>query len=203
MRSRDATATINGFRYQFLRTIEALIDAHDGTNIVIEGIEDIDIITADNVEFLQCKYYEETSYKPSLLKKPIKLMLMHFATNKDNEFKYHLYIYFKKNADQLPCGIEGAFIDEIIASGSQNDDKILSELSDEDVKRFIGLLEITLGEQIDKKIESIKKKMQTFFEATQQNVETFLFDKAISLIVLYATKKTEGERTLTPDEFRS
>ena len=85
MSNREATDTITGYFYQFDKTILELLNQDDeNISVCIEGIEDIDVVTAGETSAIQCKYYAKTEYNHSVIKKPIILMLKHYASNKQN-----------------------------------------------------------------------------------------------------------------------
>ena len=57
--SRAADYTIQGFIYQFNKTLLAILDSTDEATIVVEGvIEDIDIHEPLQTTAIQCKYHE-------------------------------------------------------------------------------------------------------------------------------------------------
>ena len=68
MSKRSAEATIKGFLYQFdLTILKILKGARLASSVVVEGVEDIDQVFDDHVEYIQCKYYEGSSYNLSLI----------------------------------------------------------------------------------------------------------------------------------------
>lgn len=57
-RSLDAVSTIKGYYYQFdYYILQFLRLTNDDDAVRIEGIEDVDIITEDITNAVQCKYY--------------------------------------------------------------------------------------------------------------------------------------------------
>ncbi len=61
--SRTADYTIQGFLYQFNKTLLSIIEASDDAEIVVEGlIEDIDIHGPLQTTAIQCKYHEGQRY---------------------------------------------------------------------------------------------------------------------------------------------
>lgn len=83
-RSREAISTIKGYYYQFDYFILQLLQLRDDDDSVrIEGIEDVDILSKDTTSAVQCKYYDGTACSPSVVGKAVRLMLQHFADNKD------------------------------------------------------------------------------------------------------------------------
>ncbi|MBB1400792.1 hypothetical protein [Pseudoalteromonas sp. SG45-1] len=102
MSTREAIDTITGYFYQFDKTILELLQQEQSDALVcIEGIEDIDIVTADETSAIQCKYYAKTEYNHSVIKKAIILMLRHFAGNRNSDVKYHLYGHYESGHEKL------------------------------------------------------------------------------------------------------
>lgn len=107
MSNRSADATILGYRYQFDYSIKQILEQTDNlSEIELEGLEDIDILTQDITHLHQCKYYSGTKYNPSVIKQAITSMFNHFQANKDGNFRYYLYGHFKNGADKFSNDIE-------------------------------------------------------------------------------------------------
>ena len=107
MSNRSADATILGYRYQFDYSIKKILEQTDNlSEIELEGLEDIDILTQDITHLHQCKYYSGTEYNPSVIKQAITSMFNHFQANKDGNFRYYLYGHFKNGADKFSNDIE-------------------------------------------------------------------------------------------------
>lgn len=101
---RDAVDTITGYFYQFDYYINMILEQRSSIDYVyIEGIEDVDLVDADETTAIQCKYYAKTIYNHSVIAKPIRLMLNHYSKNTNREdFKYKLYGYYSSGHDKLP-----------------------------------------------------------------------------------------------------
>ncbi|WP_333651653.1 hypothetical protein [Lacrimispora sp.] len=84
MKDRSAVNTLKGYFYQFDFTILQLLKLeHITDKIMVEGIEDVDISSADSKIAIQCKYYESTEYNHSEISEVIKYLLMDFAERKN------------------------------------------------------------------------------------------------------------------------
>lgn len=90
--SRSADYTIQGFIYQFNKTILAILNAKPDEQISIEGvIEDIDVVSPMGITAIQCKYHEsQDHFQLSTLYKPILQMLNHFIRNHDKNITYRI-----------------------------------------------------------------------------------------------------------------
>ncbi len=95
--NRSAHHTIAGYYYQFDHSISQLLDIAANGQIVLEGIEDVDVYNADSTTAIQVKYYQNTNYSKDLVREPILLMLKDFSkrrTEGANLISYTLYIHF-------------------------------------------------------------------------------------------------------------
>ena len=82
MASRAANATIKGYYYQFDTTILKILELkNDNDFVTVEGIEDIDIHTANDVTAVQCKYLSKPKLINSVIREPIMLMIDNFIKN--------------------------------------------------------------------------------------------------------------------------
>ena len=101
MKSRNANETILGYFYQFDKTIIEILKQTDDNNIItVEGIEDIDVEKANEVETIQCKYHEgQEKFSLSKIYKPILQMMKTFAENPNANIEYILYMYFPNIVD--------------------------------------------------------------------------------------------------------
>ena len=114
MSNRSATDTIKGYFYQFDYSICQLLNLPLNTDqITVEGIEDVDIESLSRTTAVQCKYYSKTEYNHSVIAKPIRLMLSHFAELKNNNspvVQYHLYGHYKSGQNKLTLPIDLIFL---------------------------------------------------------------------------------------------
>lgn len=77
---RAAIDTIRGYFYQFDMTILQILSQTDGnTEVLVEGIEDVDIITPTETTAIQCKYYESTEYNHSVIKSAVVFLVEHYS----------------------------------------------------------------------------------------------------------------------------
>ena len=77
MTDRTAIDIIKGYFYQFDHTIAQLLELKDDVDsIAVEGVEDIDIMSATDETAMQCKYYAKTEYNHSVIARPIRLMII-------------------------------------------------------------------------------------------------------------------------------
>lgn len=109
-RSREATATIKGYYYQFdLFILELLQLPNDSDSVCLEGVEDIDRIIDGHTDAIQCKYYEGTTCSPSVVGKAIRPMLRHFAGSDDDSLSYSMYGKYESGQGSIPEEIDVGF----------------------------------------------------------------------------------------------
>lgn len=101
---RQASSTIKGYLYQFIKTLDAILSTTQGEEIVIEGIiEDIDVNAINSTTTIQCKYHQDKKFQLSSVASPILEMLCHFASpsNTGKDIHYILYAYFANNTSSI------------------------------------------------------------------------------------------------------
>ena len=86
MSDRSAESSITGYSYQFLITILHILENNLDSECIIEGIEDLDIINADDRYLNQYKYHAGKNITNSLISKPVILMLNHYLNCGGNNF---------------------------------------------------------------------------------------------------------------------
>ncbi len=94
--SRTADYTIQGFLYQFNKTLLEILKAQDDSVITVEGIiEDIEIVDKDLITAIQCKYHESNNaYALSAIYKPLLQMMHHFHFKSGGKVNYVLFAHF-------------------------------------------------------------------------------------------------------------
>src|SRR5690606_24543493 len=114
MTDRAAIDTIKGYFYQFDYSILQILQlTKDADTVTVEGIEDIDISTATEDTAIQCKYYARSEYNHSVIAKPIRLMLNHFAEYKKgnaSKITYRLRGHYKSGHNKLILPIDIQFL---------------------------------------------------------------------------------------------
>ncbi|RSR95307.1 hypothetical protein EA677_15940, partial [Acinetobacter baumannii] len=175
MANRQAIDTIRGYLFQFDNTILQILNIEDENSIfTIEGVEDIDITDhQEETIAIQCKYYQESDFQPSIIKDAIGWMVKDFAerlANKKNLIKYKLYGHYKSGHERLANTLEVADLKKVFLTTVTRgrDDKpsetkeihVDLNLTDDDLKIFLLHLEIdieapTLEEQHSQVIKKI------------------------------------------------
>jgi len=92
--SRSAHHAIAGYHYQFDKSLIEILNASDGAQVTLEGIEDIDLAA----QLIQCKYHSGQKYTPSRVKSPLVQFITHYAGSSTRSRVYTLYAHFREGA---------------------------------------------------------------------------------------------------------
>ncbi|EFA7015376.1 hypothetical protein C4P28_004381, partial [Escherichia coli] len=216
--SRNAIHAIKGYFYQFDKTILELLQGAEDDEIYIEGVEDIDLKNANDNTAIQCKYYEDTEYNPSVIAKPIRLMLKDFAYrvfNKKETYKYILYGYYATGHHKLSLPLTVEYLKDNFLIyhefEKKGEDKVKRTiethadlgLNDCHLSSFIELLTIDINAQsYDEQLKSIFKIISRVFSCSAFEAEYYYYNNAISVIKEYSVLKGLDNRKITPLEFK-
>lgn len=194
--TREADATLRGFHYQFLKTIDAIIDLEDGETVTVEGIiEDIDIIKKDTIEAIQCKYLESSkSFSLSLLYKPILQMMGHYSRNSKHNIKYRLFIYIEGGVP--PESLTIANIDELLSTRNKDLLPLVKAISpDFDKAEFCKRLSIESGISIDKLQARVKQRLPEI-GVNAELIDELHYPNAITYVGELSRKSLASERVI-------
>ena len=160
--SRTADYTIQGFLYQFNRTLLSVIEAGDDAEIVVEGlIEDIDIHDPLSTTAIQCKYHEgQEKFTLSLIYKPILQMMNHFKDNLAQPIIYRIYCYCPDKIGGTSLQITETDANDILSSSNKAlASLVLGVKGVIDLKAFIARFQVDFGVQLDELIEAVHVKL--------------------------------------------
>lgn len=221
---RSAISTIKGYFYQFDKSILEILEQPNETNrVTIEGVEDIDIENGDEIKFVQCKYYEETDFNNSIIKKPIQLMFRHYLKNRvetqNKNFTYKLYGFYNKGHEKLlqltPETLKSYFLefdnntvkDE---SGNLNyqiknkkGEVIFEEaLQKDDIEDFHKRLFVNIkADSYENQIKKIKSKIQNdLSDYSEEDIELIYYN-ALKIIKDLACEHNIKKRQISKKEF--
>ena len=216
-RSRDATATIRGYIYQFDATIRAILKLPKGEQLDVEAVEDFDIGGDDPTDLFQCKYYAAHRLTPAVLRDAILPMLKGFLlldTSARKKRCFHLYGYYK---DSTP-GASHPTLQELQAALVQrkrvkkaggatvthttNFQEALGA-TDADLNLFAKRLTIHIGEEYEEHKRQTVAELKSALKVSTVEAREHLYPSALSLITALATGDTLAKRRTTKTEFCS
>jgi len=209
MAKRSAEATIKGYYYQFDTTILKLIElANDSDSVIIEGIEDIDIISGSNTETIQCKYLSANKATNSLIREPISLMLTHFVANSTKLIKYNLYAHFENETPNTEKAIDLALLKDILSYREKTNNAWVNKefhtdnnISDAQLSEFLTRFKFRFGEEFETQQKKVVQKLKTHFNCTEYEGEKLYYNNSLKIVLDKAIKKTDAERTITKTDF--
>ena len=171
--SRVASHAIQGFLFQFHKTLLEILKADDEDEITVEGTnEDIEILRADDsLVFLQCKYHEsKEKYVPSIIYRPLLQMLHHFASTRLRNIRYRLFIHIPSEPESSR-NIALEEIDSALSSQSHQDLIEKINATDFDKSEFQKVCELEFG----KSLAGIEDEVVSEFKSTSLANESIQF----------------------------
>lgn len=184
---RSAINTIRGYCYQFDKSILELMNlSEDSDSIEVEGIEDVDVKANDETTAIQCKYYENTDYVPSVIAKPIRLMLEHFKSNPASIDKYHIYGYYKSGHEKLSLPITLTYLKEKFLTYKKDKIEIREHerlgLDDSDLNKFLLKLSIDINAtSFDKQQEDVISCLSKYFNC-DKDIANHYYNNAFAVV---------------------
>lgn len=201
--SRSADYTIQGFLYQFNKTLLEILRAQNDDTITLEGIvEDVEVTSSDSLTAIQCKYHEAKTYSPSKVYEPLLRMLKHFSDYPTANVRYVLFVHFSGAGSSHPI-IDESFLETALKSKSIGLEKLIETVPKTvDLKRFINRFEIELGPSYDEIAREVGEALKAN-GLKAEDIETLAYPNAIHLIAMLSIKHNASERRITKKDFVS
>jgi hypothetical protein len=203
IQNRAANASLLGYHYQLDKALIEIFQCKTADAVVvIEGVEDIDVISTGSHAAIQCKYYEAQSGTPSALREPIQLMLSEFKKDETKPWSFRLYVFFGKGNGLTALDLT-TLKGLLTYKKAKQEHKFFEDenLSDATLKAFLSCLSIIPGPSHADQQKFLFKLIQVQLNATAVEVANFLYTKALSLALRTATQKTLAHRTIQPKLF--
>lgn len=218
MASRQAIDTIRGYLFQFDNTILQILNIDDEERIfTIEGVEDIDITGSDGeTTAIQCKYYQESDFQPSIIKDAIGWMVKDFSErlrNNNQLIKYKLYGHYRSGHERLAKTLTVEDLKTVfltfVTRGTDAKPSETTEihtdlgLKDEDLEKFLLQLEIDIeAPTLEEQHSQIINKIIQIGLSSSSDAE-FFYSKSLYMIRNLAKSKNESDRNITKRHFLS
>lgn len=200
--SRAADYTIQGFLYQFNKTLVEILKAPDDAVIHIEGIvEDIEIQTSTGLEAIQCKYHEtQEKFALSILYKPLLQMMHHFHLNNDQTIKYKLFCHFPMDTEQPEITITKSDIETTLKTKNLTLQKYTIALNGfVNVDKFLNQFSIEIGDSLDNMTKEIYSLLGTN-GIPSDDIDILAYPNAIQHIADLSIKHNPDQRMTTKKE---
>jgi hypothetical protein len=202
--SRTADYTIQGFIYQFNKSLSELLDNEDEAKITIEGIiEDVEVEVDNNIEAIQCKYHEaEDSFTLSNVYKPILQMMEHYYDNGNHvkDIYYKLYVFFPNEKNRIKK-ISIDDINTILSSNNQKYSKYIKKLKDNiNIEGFIDIFCLEFGDSLSDLVKKVCNQLEEN-EMPKDEIETLIYPNAIQKIADISINHDLEKRKVSKKEF--
>ena len=202
--TRAADYTIQGFIYQFNKTLLEILKAQDDSVITVEGIiEDIEINDKDLITAIQCKYHESNeAYALSAIYKPLLQMMYHFHFEADGKINYVLFAHFPGLVDEA-IAVNKVALQTVLESKNKDFKVYVKALKDIiDLDAFLMKFSISVGPAFDTLVIDVCALLEeTGINAT--DVNTLAYPNAIHLIANLSIRHDAKQRKITKKEFLS
>lgn len=202
--SRSADYTIQGFLYQFHKSLLEILSKPIDASVSIEGIiEDVDVKIPTGTEAIQCKYHEAVeSFTLSKIYKPVIQMMDHFhkSGNKSTGITYILYAYFP-NMKEEELQISEDNINQMLSTKNQKLIKIIEPFKENiDIKEFLKHFRFEFGSSIEELKEEIFMKLLEL-DFKKDYIDNLIYPNAINIIAKTSTLHSAIERTIKIQDF--
>lgn len=200
--TRSADYTIQGFIFQFNKTLVELLSDMEDSVITVEGIiEDIEVQNVKGIKGIQCKYHEgQEKYTLSLIYKPILQMMEHFCNNPDIQISYRLYVYFPGELERTDK-LTAENVCEIFKSKNQKLKSYICAVKDKiDINKFVGKFSIEFGKSLEMLVsESVKLLKDN--GVPEDEIETIIYPNAIHKIASISILHDVCQRKIKKSKF--
>lgn len=203
--NRTATDAIQGYLYQFHKTVYEIMVNGDTEVLTIEGVEDIDISTPSSTKLIQCKYHEsKNSFILSDIYKPIILMLEHFKENQTETIEYVLFAFFpnetlgKKSVSKLE-------IETILKTGDKKLGPKAAEIvkSNINIDDFLTRFTFEIGKSLTDLVADtqklILKELENF--CSDEDIKSIFYPNSIQKIATLSIQRNISNRTINKNDF--
>ncbi len=200
--SRTADYTIQGFLYQFNKTLLEVLRSPDGAEITVEGIiEDIEVVTPSIVTAIQCKYHEtHEQFAPSAIFKPLLQMMKHFQDNPGNRIKYVLFSHFPNQSVTGDSPIGKVELLAALASKNKELHKYTECLRNKiDLDLFIPQFSLQFGPSFDALVAEVYSALQDA-GISESDIDTIAYPNAIHTIASLSINHDPAERRISKNE---
>lgn len=196
--ARTADYTIQGFQYQFNKTLLEILKAQNDSIVTVEGIiEDIEIVNGDITSAIQCKYHEtNTAYTVSAIYRPLLQMMHHFHFNSGGKVSYILFAHFP-GLEPNEFVVDRTALQDALTSKNKDLTSLVTALNGTiDIDAFLLKFSACLGPTYDALVVETCSLLQAAGIAAV-DVETLAYPNAIHLIATLSIRHDAKQRQIT------
>ncbi|MNC10338.1 hypothetical protein D3C75_579790 [compost metagenome] len=207
-KKREATASIRGYIYQLDATLLEILRSGIDDEVVIEGIEDFDTYSTDNIVYSQVKYYAGQNLTNSVLRDPLHKLFTHFINlseaQRDNR-KYIIYGHYASvniSTDKLTVQRFKETMEYTKETKGENGKKtrtnhsLLDGILTEDsvIHEFCQRFEIKISENFDDHRKLVIEAVRLAHGVSLLEAEGFSYPRAFDYISSLAVKTDHNDR---------
>ncbi|KVT79551.1 hypothetical protein WT25_17745 [Burkholderia territorii] len=196
---RSADYTIQGFLYQFNKTLLEVLTSPDNGVITVEGIiEDIEVAADDVTRAIQCKYHETNEvFTLSAIYEPLLQMMAHFHLNSKGRVNYVLFAHFPHLTE---ITITREDLGKALASKNGKLEKYVTALKDKvDLDAFLVKFKSEIGPAFGELVSQVYEKMKAL-GISGADIETLAYPNAIQIIANLSIQHDANLRKITKKE---
>ena len=199
--SRNASASLAGYLYQLEKSAIEVALAAPTAQVLLEGMEDIDLFRDDHSVFVQCKYHEAQSYSPALIRKAILPMLSSHARGVSG--KYRLYAHFSSKGSVPPGSLTIKDLKSLLIE-NKRDGRIDhgSNYTDTQLLSFLNDFEIISGPSILDQRHQLIDTLAAMMMCSVSDAEQIHYGNALAFVADRAVRADEASRTVTNADLR-
>ncbi|MCP5004711.1 MAG: hypothetical protein GY941_12350 [Planctomycetes bacterium] len=184
--TRSASASIRGYSYQFHKTIYDLLSFDNSSHqIIVEGIEDVEKLMGKKQEAVQIKYQEAKKLTPSVVKKPVMLMLEDYVQNTlaRTNTHYRLYGHYGKGVSNKEFWNKIEFFQDCRKSLIEDRDKDIDEIDDSLLGQLKDRFQLEIGPSHGDLEQKVRELLLCELNATEKEVEYYYYNNAVNVIL--------------------
>jgi hypothetical protein len=200
--TRSADYTIQGFIYQFNKTLLAILEDTEESEISIEGvIEDIEVKSVLKTKAIQCKYHEtKEKFTISSIYKPILQMIDHFHQNQSSKIEYRLFAHFPNEEIGATKILVTTEIEEIFKSKDKGLKKLIGKLQGKvNISEFCKRFVLEFGPSLDELIVAVQDALASN-GMPENDIDTLFYPNSLQMIAELSTIHDPLYRKITKDK---
>lgn len=200
--SRNADYTIQGFLYQFNKTLLEILNSQSDTIITVEGIvEDVEIMTPATMTAIQCKYHEAIeTFTLSQIFKPLLQMMQHFHLNSSANIRYVIFAYYPRMTGGK-SSIEKRDLRAALDSKNKEFKRLVADLRGKvDLDVFLTKFTLEFGSKYDDLAIEVCKALQAS-GIPKDDIDTLAYPNAIQIIAGISVNHDPKKRSITKQDF--
>ncbi|MDX0886101.1 hypothetical protein GOD57_14355 [Sinorhizobium medicae] len=210
-KQREATASIRGYLYQLDAALLDILNAALDDEVVIEGIEDFDRYSDQEITYSQVKYYAGKDLTNSVLRDPLHKLFQHFLSVDEDARKNRKYVLYgfyadvKISTDQFTVErfkeiMEvGEYIPDAAGVKRLHKKSLIdqSAVADGVIEEFCKAFRIVLSKEFVEHRATVIAAVKKAQGVSLLEAEGFQYPRAFDFISTMATKANHLERTTT------